>query len=187
MADPQITPDTTATIQRLPPELGASLLDTWWHARSDPSYAQLIQCLNAYLDERAPVPNVALTRSPTESTKNALLQIVLGLREHPGYAGFIAKLGSYLDQLEAAHGDTRNGVHGYGNGYGNGVDQDMMAAEECPVLQNGYINGAPQTVQNGVGGDDATIAAGVKRPLVDVDGASHAAEYAGQTKKERLG
>jgi hypothetical protein len=182
MANPQACPSTTAIIKRLPPELGASLLDTWWHAHSDASYAQLIQCLNAYLDERAPSPNnVAQIHPPAESTKNALLQILLLLREHPGYAGFIAKLGEYLDHVEALC--EENGV----NGHGNGVDQDMMAEDgSCPVLQNGYNGaGAPQLAQNGVGAD-ATTAAGVKRAIVDVDGAYHAAEYAGQTKKERL-
>ncbi|KAJ5601953.1 hypothetical protein N7510_011487 [Penicillium lagena] len=169
-----------------PPELGASLLDTWWHAHSDASYAQLIQCLNAYLDERAPNPNnVAQIHPPTESTKNALLQIMLYLRENPGYTVFIAKLGEYLDHVEALCGE--NGVNGDGHGHGNGVDQNMMAADgSCPFFQNGYVNGAPQLAQNGVGAD-ATTAAGVKRAIVDVDGAPHAAEYAGQTKKERLG
>ncbi|CAL5870130.1 uncharacterized protein PFLUO_LOCUS4365 [Penicillium psychrofluorescens] len=183
MANPQVCPSTTATIQRLPPELGASLLDTWWHAHSDASYAQLIQCLNAYLDERVPSPNnVAQIHPPAESTKHALLQTLLLLREHPGYAGFIAKLGEYLDHIEALCG--QNGV----NGHGHGVDQDMMATDgSCPVLQNGSITGAgaPQLTQNGIGAD-ATTAAGVKRAIVDVDGAPHAAEYAGQTKKERL-
>lgn len=175
MAHPQVCPSTTTTIQRLPPELGASLLDTWWHAHSDASYAQLIQCLNAYLDERTPSPNnVAQIHPPAESTKNALLQILLLLREHPGYAGFIAKLGEYLDHVEALCG--QNGVNGHG--HGNGVGQDIMAGDgSCTMLQNGSINRV---------GADATTAAGVKRAIIDVDGAHHAAEYAGQTKKERL-
>lgn len=175
MSPPQASPETSAAIQRLPPALGASLLDTWWHASSDPTFAQLIAGLNAYLDA-IPIPHPSRPPSGiplSADAKAAFWRGVESLRDHPLFANFVQRLVPYLETLESQQSvqtliGTQNGVV---NGGGGGGIQLDGALHQLPVLANG----------NGADG----VPSGCKRPLVEVDGSRPASEYAG-TKKERL-
>lgn len=166
MATPQASPETSAAIQRLPPEIGASLLDVWWHASSDPTFAHLITGLNSYLDA-IPIPNPNHPPSGIPLGADAKADFwkgVVALKGHPAFANFVQRLIPYLeflDKSEHTHLHTLNGsVEGI-------IEGDVFR-------QTPAVNGTHQ------------VPSGCKRPIFEVDGARPASEYEGQTKKERL-